>query len=555
MVTGLRQGMAADCAALRSVGVSIGSRRWWIAVAAVLVLLSGCAAGDGQTPVSAPAPAPADPGLAAGVVHTAAGAVRGQIAPDYLLFQGIPYAAAPVGELRWQPPAPVPAWSGMRDASKPGTRCVQDTNRDPDYGLPTGEDCLNLNVWSPTGAAGRPVLVWIHGGAFANGSADLYDARWLVTKGDIVVVTVNYRLGAPGFLADPALGADGEVGNYGLADQQAALRWVRDNIAGFGGDPAKVTLAGQSAGGMSVCDHLVAPGSAGLFRSAIIASGPCSAQGTLADARRDSVAYAAGVGCTDRADAARCLRALPPGRLVEPPWFYRIGANTLSGPVIGGPELPVDPVAALADGQGGTVPLLIGTTRDEFTFFMALQYLRLGHVPAAADYPRMLREVFGRDAGAVEANYPLPRFRGDVALAYAGAVTDSYFSCVGDRIAAGQSADAPVYAYEFSDRQPPTPQPLLELPFPVGASHGLDLRYLFDIGGAPPLNPAQQRLSDQMIGYWSSFVSTGVPTADGAPDWPALDNAGTRMSFDAAGSRLSTSFRADHRCAFWASLR
>ena len=200
----------------------------------------------------------------------------------------------------------------MRDATKPATRCLQDTARDPDYGLAAGEDCLSVNVWSPTGAAGRPVMVWIHGGAFANGSADPYDARWLVTKGDIVVVTINYRLGAPGFLAHPALGPPGDVGNYGLADQQAALRWVRDNIAAFGGDPGKVTIAGQSAGGMSVCDHLVAPGSAGLFRAAIIASGPCSAQAVLATAERDSVAYAAGVGCPNppprRPACGRCLR-------------------------------------------------------------------------------------------------------------------------------------------------------------------------------------------------------------------------------------------------------
>ena len=262
---------------------------------------------------------------------------------------------------------------------KPATRCVQDTVRDPDYGLATGEDCLSVNVWSPTGAAGRPVMVWIHGGAFANGSADPYDARWLVTKGDIVVVTINYRLGAPGFLAHPALGPPGDVGNYGLADQQAALRWVRDNIAAFGGDPGKVTIAGQSAGGMSVCDHLVAPGSAGLFRAAIIASGPCSAQAQLATAERDSVAYAAGVGCPDPATAAACLRALPATKLREPPWFVHIGANTLSGPVIGTPVLPVDPVATMAAGGAARVPLLIGTTHDEFTFFMALQYLRLRH--------------------------------------------------------------------------------------------------------------------------------------------------------------------------------
>ena len=528
-----------------------------VALILLLAILAACGRGDGQSAVvSGSVPAP-DPGLDAGVARTGAGVVRGQVAPGYVLFQGIPYAAAPIGELRWQPPRPVPAWRGMRDATKPATRCVQDTARDPDYGLATGEDCLSVNVWSPTGAAGRPVMVWIHGGAFANGSADPYDARWLVTKGDIVVVTINYRLGAPGFLAHPALGPPGDVGNYGLSDQQAALRWVRDNIAAFGGDPGKVTIAGQSAGGMSVCDHLVAPGSAGLFRAAIIASGPCSAQAQLATAERDSAAYAAGLGCSDPASAAACLRALPAARLREPPWFARIGANTLSGPVIGTPVLPVDPVATLAAGGAARVPVLIGTTHDEFTFFMALQYLRLGRVPAAADYPGLLAEVFGRHAAAVGSRYRLENYGGDVALAYSAAVTDAYFSCLADRVGDGQAAVAPVYAYEFNDRQPPAPESLRRVPFPVGASHGLDLRYFFDIGGAPPLDPVQQRLSDQMIGYWTQFVATGIPGFPGAPVWPQLNGHpvdGPRMSFDSDGSRVSTTFERDHQCPFWAGL-
>lgn len=177
-------------------------------------------------------------------------------------------------------------------------RCIQDTTYDPDYGRPTGEDCLNLNVWTPDGASRshkKPVMVWIHGGGF-NGSADIYDARWMATQGDIVVVTVNYRLGTLGFLADPALSQNGDVGNYGLADQQAALRWVRDNVAEFGGDPTQVTIAGESAGAMSVCDHLVAPESAGLFRAAILQSGPCQAQADRPTAQQVSAEYAAAAG-------------------------------------------------------------------------------------------------------------------------------------------------------------------------------------------------------------------------------------------------------------------
>ena len=201
--------------------------------------------------------------------------------------------------------------------------------------------------------------------------------------------------------------------------------------------------------------------------------------------------------------------------------------------------------------------MLIGTTHDEFTFFMALQYLRLGHLPGAADYPAMLAEVFGRHAAAVGSRYPLENHAGDVAVAYSAAVTDAYFSCLADRIGDGQAEVAPVYAYEFNDRKPPAPDSLRRVPFPVGASHGLDLRYLFDIGGTPPLDARQQRLSDQMIGYWTQFVATGVPGLPGAPVWPRLNGHpvdGPRMSFDSDGSRVSSTFERDHQCPFWAGL-
>src|SRR6478735_3104800 len=238
-----------------------------------------------------PTPAPqSDTSL----VQTATGTVRGQVEWEHRLFAGIPYAAPPVGPLRFRPPAPPLAWKGIRDATKPGPRCIQDPSADPEFGKQSDEDCLNLNVWTPTMTGPpRSVMVWIHGGSFTGGSGKIYDARWLVTRGDVIVVTINYRLGTLGFLADPTLGPPGDVGNYGLQDQQAALRWVRDNIAEFGGDPEKVTVAGESAGGMSVCDHLVAPDSKGLFRAAIIQSAPCGAQGARANAEKVSLSYAA----------------------------------------------------------------------------------------------------------------------------------------------------------------------------------------------------------------------------------------------------------------------
>ena len=525
-----------------------------------VAVVAGCGPGDGRPTASSAdstkVPAP-DPGLAAGVVRTKTGVVRGLVGSNYQLFQGIPYAADPVGPLRWQPPQPASPWNGMRDASKPGLRCIQDTSQDPDFGRQTGENCLSLNVWSPAGAAGRPVMVWIHGGAFINGSSDLYGARALAAEGDLVVVTVNYRLGSLGFLAHPALGAPGQVGNYGLQDQQAALRWVKDNIGGFGGDPAKVTIAGESAGGMSVCDHLVAPESAGLFRAAIIQSGPCQAQAPLATAEKSSLTYAKTVGCPDPVTAAACLRALPPAALEAPPWYFHIGADGLTGPITGTAALPVDPVTAFASGGAARVPVLIGTNHDEFTLFTAIQYLRLGRLPTAAEYPKELADTFGADGPVVAEHYPLSRYGGSVARAYSAAVTDGVFACLADRMAGDLAAAAPVYTYEFNDPDAPAPEALKNVPFPIGASHSLELRYLFDVGGAPPLNAAQQTLSDQMIGYWSEFVSTGVPGMGGAPVWPQLDphaEARPTMSFQPGGSRVITTFAEDHQCGFWAGL-
>lgn len=537
------------------------SGRGAIALLAVLAMLvAGCVRGGGQALAPSNPSAPAEghvQGPDPALVRTSAGTLRGAVVSDHRLFAGIPYAAAPVGPLRFAAPVPAPGWTGERDATRPGPRCIQDPDSDPERGANTAEDCLNLNVWTPpVSGEKRPVMVWIHGGAFAGGSSGIYDAGRLAARGDIVVVTINYRLGTLGFLAHPALGVDGNVGNYGLADQQAALRWVRDNIADFGGDPEKVTVAGESAGGMSVCDHLVSPGSAGLFHAAILMSAPCQAQADLAAATGRSLEYAASAGCPDPATAAICLRALPVDGLRKPVWYFNIGSDELTGPVTGSAVIPQAPLVAFGAGRAEGVPILIGTTRDEFTLFVALRYLRLGQRYVAADYPRLLAETFGADAAAVEAHYPIDRY-GGVAQAYSAAVTDGAFSCVSDRIAGELSRAGSVYAYEFNDRAAPAPEVMRTLPFPVGASHSLELRYLFDVGGAPPLSPAQQQLSDQMIGYWSAFVRTGDPAVEGQPGWPEFDGAGTpaRMSLQADGSRVDNDFAHVHQCPFWAGLK
>ncbi len=537
-----------------STGSSDRLRAGAAALLLIAALATGCARGDGAPAARAGAVA-----LDAGVVRTAGGLVRGVVGADHRLFQGIPYAAPPVGALRWQPPLPAAPWPGVRAAVKPGPWCVQEIGDGPHPAGLTSEDCLTLNVWTPTGTATelRPVLVWIHGGGFTKGSGDIYGARRLTSRGDIVVVTINYRLGALGFLAHPELG---EVGNYGLADQQAALRWVRDNIAEFGGDPAKVTIAGESAGAMSVCDHLAAPDSAGLFRAAVIQSGPCQAYVGVGTARRISRDYAASVGCADRATAAACLRALPADELAKPLWYARFGTDRLSGPVTGTRTLPVDPVKVLSDGAPERVPVLIGVNRDEFTMFVALRYLREGRELDAAEYPDVLSDTFGaRNSAAILAQYPPERYGGSVSLAYAAAGTDDIFACLADRMADGLARRVPaVYAYEFDDPHAPAPEMYQEVPFPIGATHSLEMRYLFEIGGAAPLDAAQQRLSDQMIDYWSQFVITGAPSAPGQPDWPPVgtDADDDRwMSLRTDGSRVVTDFAIDHRCGFWATIR
>lgn len=517
-----------------------------------VAMIAGCTQG-----VQDPPAVHSDPAL----VQTVAGTVRGVVAEDHRLFAGIPYAAPPVGPLRWQPPEPAPTWDGVRDATRFGPRCPQPLEGDIELGRQTDEDCLNLHVWTPASDSGssalRPVMVWIHGGAFVTGTAAAYDARRLVARGDIVVVTINYRLGALGFLAHPALGPAGEVGNYGLADQQAAMRWVRDNIEAFGGDPGRVTVAGESAGGMSVCDHLVAPDSQGLFGAALIQSGPCQAQLALPAAERISIDYARNAGCGDPAVAAECLRSLPVNKLREPVRYYRIGDDALSGPVTGTTILPQDPMVAFADGGAARVPVAIGSNRDEFTLFMALEYLR-GIELLPEDYPRALADAFGADAAAVADRYPLDRYDDSAPLAYSAAVTDADFACVDERIGDDLARHSPVYAYEFNDRRAPAPEPFRTLPFPVGASHSLELRYLFDIGGAPDLDPAQQALSDQMIDYWSAFVSTGTPNGDGLPDWPEVGDdpaAGQRLSLEPDATRVVDDFEQVHQCAFWENLR
>ena len=278
-------------------------------------------------------------------------------------FLGLPYAAPPTGNLRWRPPQPAAAWSGVRDATTFGPSCPQA----PSPFAPPGqfsEDCLYLNVYTPAARSsfgGRPVLVWIHGGGLVQDGARDYDGTKLAADG-VVVVTINYRLGALGFLAHPALASHGAAGNYGLMDQQAALRWVQRNIARFGGDPGNVTIAGQSAGGLSVLAQMVSPGARGLFQRAIVQSGTFALnQRPLAVAEAAGETFATAVGCADQ--SAACLRSAPVSDLVA-----NFGVE-IPG-VVDGAVLTQPIGTALARGQFARVPVINGITHDEELLFV-----------------------------------------------------------------------------------------------------------------------------------------------------------------------------------------
>lgn len=491
------------------------------------------------------------------------GLLQGAVSNDHRAFSGIPFAAPPVGDRRWRPPEPPAPWQGIRDATKPGSRCAQPGQSLSGKPVTTGsEDCLYLNVTTPTTGADKhlPVMVWIPGGGFVTGAGSDYDPTRLAVTGHVVVVTVNYRLGALGFLSDRDLGGgDAWAGNYGLADQQAALRWVRDNITAFGGDAHNVTLFGQSAGAFSVCSQLASPRAHGLFDKAIVQSGPCgNSFMSAADAQERGARTAANLDCNAPADVAACLRAKPTadlvgldndqvfsstGRLRDMPWT----------PVTGTPILPEQPLDALQDGVAAGVPLIQGTTRDEMRPFVALDNDAKGQVVTAASYPAILRRVFGTDTDRVLAAYPADHYP-TPGIALATVLTDwgaKLGVCGAPPADTAAARHSPVYAYEFAQDDG---QYIGN--FPMGAAHGAELPYLFDGTFGPPHpapNPAQLALSHRLIGYWSSFARTGDPNNNGAPEWPEY-RAGAPVPSLSTDNTKQIDFITEHHCSFWQTV-
>jgi para-nitrobenzyl esterase len=532
------------------------NRSWQFRLAALAAASATLALTTGGVVAAAPSHAGGARWHSSGpVVRTDSGAVRGETSGEGFAFRGIPYAAPPTGRLRWRAPETVQSWRGTRDATEYAPSCLQRPGPSQPPG-PQSEDCLYLNVTTPTlrTDADRPVIVWIHGGGLAVDSAVNYDGADL-TRAGAVVVTINYRLGALGFLAHPALAArpGGPAGNYGLMDQQAALRWVQDNISHFGGDPDKVTIAGESAGGLSVLAHLVSRSSRGLFQRAIVQSGAFALnQVSLAEAENFGTSYAAGVGCADQ--TASCLRHLPAQTLVD-----AFPTAAIPG-VVDGKVLTESVGTALAAGRFARVPIINGVNTDEQLIFVAGPHLAVVNgqfvpaaTPTADTYESVIASVLGVSAArasAIAAQYPFAAYP-DGAVALSVLLSDAGFACPALQVDRWTSGRVPTYGYQFDDGTAP---PIVTgSPFYPIATHSSEIQYLFDQPNAPhaaPLDATQEALAQKMRAAWVSFAARGNPSTAAVP-WPAIGSGSSTISFVSPQPTVGTGFATLHHCSFW----
>lgn len=486
------------------------------------------------------------------IVATGTGTIQGAINGGIRAFRGIPYAAPPVGALRWKPPQAHARWTGVRQATQFGSSCPQSLGP---FGVPsTNEDCLFLNVYTPANAtpgSKLPVMFWIHGGSLISGEGTDYDPTALVKHG-VIVVTINYRLGLLGFLAHPALSAESpthDSGDYGLMDQQFALGWVKRNISHFGGNPSNVTIFGESAGGLSVRSELVSPSGKGLFQRAIIESGAYTETvPTLAQAEATGEALAAKMGCTDQ--TAACLRALPVTTLLSAETAITQFPNISS-------FLPEQYSTAFKTGDFNHVPVLSGSNHDEWMLFVDLLNSQLGSPVTASNYQQQIAtglELPSISAAApIAAEYPV----GSYATPYnaLGAVgTDAIFACNARQDVQNLSQFTPTYQYEFNDPNPPFPFPIPPVPYSLGDYHASEIQYIFPTGSSQ-LSAGQAKLASEMETYWTNFAKHGNPNGAGVPSWPAYTAATDEaQSLTEPAPAPESGFAADHKCAFWAPL-
>jgi para-nitrobenzyl esterase len=459
------------------------------------------------------------------VVSVTGGRVQGRLlpAPGGAVFQGIPFAAAPVGDLRWREPAPVKAWKGIRDASTYGAPCAQVTAEWNAKAAALGsEDCLFLNVWNSEWPARtrKPVMVWIHGGANMGGSAlgaggiePPFDGESLARHG-VVMVTLQYRLGVFGFIAHPELTAESShhaSGNYGLMDQIAALRWVRDNIAKFGGDPSNVTIFGQSAGALDVGLLMTSPLAKGLFHRVIEQSGTVTIGGgptaTLAEVEQAGVQLAAKLNAP-ATGAIHFLRTLTTAEVLKASPPYGGGGPMRAEPDIDGYVLPQSPAEVFRTGQEAPVPLITGNTGRE-----------LGFSGDAAALKKAIEEFYGLLAPRAFELYGLAGTPQTGVYPPHGPAkdqyrTDTFFRCGAVLTAIEHSSKYPTFEYEFTIGNVAT-----------GTPHSGDLQYVFGVRGVKETTDPDPTLSGQVQTYWTNFAKTGDPNGGGVPAWPKYDFA------------------------------
>ncbi|HTT98617.1 MAG TPA: carboxylesterase family protein [Rhizomicrobium sp.] len=467
------------------------------------------------------------------VVNAPAGPLQGESDGALNIFRGIPYAAPPVRGLRWRAPVPLLPWTNVRKATAFGPACIQPRSKiasvyTSDVG-PMSEDCLTLNIWTPADAHNAPVFVWIYGGALWGGMAHdpLYDGARMAKRG-IVVVTINYRLGVIGWLAHPGLSAESPQhvsGNYGLLDQIAALRWVKDNIGAFGGDAANVTIAGESAGGLSVMYLMTSPEARGLFQKAIAESAYMVSTPELKRARYGSPSAedigartAAGLQASNiaalRAMDAEALTAAAPAAGFQP-----FGA-------IDGKILPKQLVDVFDAGEQAHVPLLAGFNAGEIR---SLRILAPQPPADAGTYEKEIRSRYGDLSDEFLRLYPSINYKESILAT----TRDALYGWTAERLVRKQTAiSQPAYLYFFDHGYPAADNADLH------AFHASELPYVFGTLDRTPPNwpkiPAtlqEQALSDAMLDYWTSFARTGKPQAATQPDWPLYGTDGAYMDF------------------------
>ncbi|MGW1201056.1 carboxylesterase/lipase family protein [Streptomyces sp. NPDC002536] len=496
------------------------------------------------------------------IVRVDTGQLHGDATATTRRFFGVPYAKPPVGALRWAAPQPATSWPGVREATRPGNRCAQ-TAAGPGQPASTDEDCLFVNVTTPrrqAPGARLPVMVWWHGGGYTGGAGSDYGADRLADQGNVIVVTLNYRLGIFGYFGLPGLPGSG---NFGLEDQIAGLRWAKRNATAFGGDPHSITVFGESAGGMSACALLTSPQARGLVDKAIVSSGSClldwpaggvfpgvpeeTPYTSLSQDRADGVAAARSSGC--RTDVLACMRAKSAADLLPHT------ADFSDHLAYGTPELPLNPATALRKGHFVHVPVISGGNRDEARSYVGGAVRADPTLITATTYPALLRTAFGAAADRVAAGYPLSRY-GSAPLAWATVVTDASWACQTAAADRELAAHTTVYPYEFADPDAPDVNRTDVPGLPQGAAHATDLPSLFDLGGHYLMRTkAQQAMAATMVGYWSTFARTGNPNHAGAPTWDAGTVRGTGQMQFVPGHVREADVAAQHRCGFWAAVR